>query len=93
VDGVLLLTSELVTNTIVHTGSGPSRCAFAVTVVRDHLMAHVEVGVTGSASEPKLLPAGLERDSGRRLAIVRQLAQRRGYYDTSGGRVVWFDLE
>jgi anti-sigma regulatory factor (Ser/Thr protein kinase) len=85
----VLLTSELVTNAVVH-GAAPIR----LLVVEDGDRLRVEVG----DGEP-MLPDGpakaTERDaSGRGLLIVDQLAERWGTHPRTAppGKVVWFEV-
>jgi anti-sigma regulatory factor (Ser/Thr protein kinase) len=83
-----LLTSELVTNAIVH-GSGDA--TLVVEVARDHL--HVEV--LDSAPMRNLQPLQVEPSSehGRGLAIVDALASSWGVEPRYVGKAVWFDLD
>jgi anti-sigma regulatory factor (Ser/Thr protein kinase) len=80
----LLLTSELVTNSVVHAHSPVSlvisRCGPVVRVeVADRMRGPVS-------------PAGEPSDSrGRGLRLVETLADRWGAHDTAHGKVVWFE--
>ncbi|MGW4638812.1 ATP-binding protein [Sphaerisporangium sp. NPDC004334] len=87
-DEVVLLVSELVTNSVTHSdsrGGGPvtlaiSECDGAV---------HVEVVDRGSEREPRVR-GGLEEEGGRGLFLVDAISDRWGMYRDGGGRVVWF---
>jgi anti-sigma regulatory factor (Ser/Thr protein kinase) len=90
VDLVVLLTSELVTNAVVH-GLGPVQLVLR----EDGDCVRVEVG----DGEPRL-PDGpgtaTERDvSGRGLLILDRLADRWGAHPsrTPPGKVVWFEVQ
>lgn len=92
-DGVIdvarLLTSELVTNAVVHVGG-------AITL-RARLGAgrlRVEVGDLTRA-RPRLRRAGAAASGGRGLMLVSSLSQRWGVDDAEdpAGKVVWFELD
>lgn len=87
VDCVRLLTSELVTNAVVH-----ARSPAVLDVSRAHGAVRVEVrdriGVLPSAR-----PAAAMARSGRGLVLVNALALRWGSYATDDGdKVVWFEV-
>lgn len=81
-----LLTSELVTNAVVHAG-GP---------IRIHVEGHagtVRISVEDtSPSKPQPRAAGERAVTGRGLGLVEQLAQRWGVDEQEDGKVVWFEL-
>jgi anti-sigma regulatory factor (Ser/Thr protein kinase) len=96
-DGIALLTSELVTNSIRHSRSGepgadgmPGRITIVVMEVDDLL--RVEVVDAGSAARiPRIVDHGPDATSGRGLRIVDELTGGRwGAYAEGAGRVVWF---
>ncbi len=84
---VTLLTSELVTNAIVHAGA-----ELDVVVRLTGEAARVEV--TDRSSAPPALRVATEDDSsGRGLALVEALARRWGTRRmVSGGKTVWFEV-
>lgn len=101
-DLILLLTSELVTNAMLHGRSsigldvsihpgvipaqGPSRAG------ADAGLA-VLVGVTDESSMvPRQRPRSRSKEGGRGLQIVRELADEWGWLpvDDTGGKIVWF---
>ncbi|MGH3356822.1 MAG: SpoIIE family protein phosphatase [Nocardioidaceae bacterium] len=88
-DDAVLLTSELVTNAIVHAGT-PVRVACALG------SSYVQVGVSdGHASRTLPTPVGpvsRERESGRGLYLVAQLAASWGIEYEPVGKRVWFRL-
>jgi len=84
---VTLLTSELVTNAIVHAGSEVD-----VVVRLTGEAARVEV-TDRSDALPALRTAAEEEGSGRGLALVEALARRWGTrHLVSGGKTVWFEI-
>jgi serine/threonine-protein kinase RsbW len=90
-DAATLLTSELVTNAIVHTDSG--RPGGTVTVIVSSLPdgALVEVADNGSAGVPVV-----QRDpfsgGGQGLFLVQQVATRWGYLRDQAATTAWFRL-
>ncbi len=87
VDTVELLTSEVVTNALVHARSAPELC-----VEVRHDVVRVEVSDT-STSEPVLQRPDPESASGRGIAIVEQLAAGWGVEQLAGdGKRVWFEV-
>jgi anti-sigma regulatory factor (Ser/Thr protein kinase) len=87
VDTVTLLTSELVTNALVHAGSDVD-----VVVRLTSVLARVEVTDRSEvASAPR--SSSLEDDAGRGLALVQALARRWGTSrQPGGGKTVWFEV-
>jgi anti-sigma regulatory factor (Ser/Thr protein kinase) len=81
-----LLTSEMVTNSLLH---GRSDARLAVTVDETGLL--VEVG-DDDVRPPRRLPNETGALGGRGLAIVDHLASEWGTYPTATGKVVWFRL-
>lgn len=92
---ILLIVSELATNAVLHTrGQSP---AFTVRLVLDR-DEEVRLEVTDSHPRwPRRLPAAVQQDNGRGLAIIRALAKesagRFGVAPTAeGGKTVWVAL-
>jgi len=89
VETAALLTSELVTNAVLH---GRTRCVLQVHCPPPYLRVSV-------ADDNPRLPdtshnPALTSDSGRGLQIVAALAPRWGIERTqSGGKAVWFELD
>ena len=85
-DDVALLTSELVSNAVLH-----ARTAFEVLVDRSN--GHVRVTVVDECPDP---PAVQRPDSdaigGRGLVLVSRLAHRWGFEGRHDGKSVWFEL-
>ncbi|WP_369186552.1 ATP-binding protein [Streptomyces sp. R08] len=86
-DAIRLVTSELVTNAVVH-GEGP------VTVTLYHKPGRLMIDVfdTNSAA-PQTNWAQEEDESGRGLAMVELLALRCAWMPSEDGKHVWAELE
>jgi anti-sigma regulatory factor (Ser/Thr protein kinase) len=82
-----LLTSELVTNAIMH---GPSQTVTLVISCGRHEL-RVNVHDT-SRSAPALVDAPVDAEVGRGLMLVATLSTEWGYYRTPVGKVVYFTL-
>jgi len=87
VDGVALLTSELATNAVVHTGR-----PFTVGVQRTGNRIRVEV-VDALSEAPKPYVGGDERGLLHGLNVVESLSSAWGTERRDRGKVVWFELE
>lgn len=82
---VVLLTNELVTNAILHSGSD-----FDVVIDVDERLVRVEVR-DGSTARPNRRNTGPRATSGRGLALVEALASAWGVEGIPGdGKAVWF---
>jgi anti-sigma regulatory factor (Ser/Thr protein kinase) len=90
-DAATLLTSELVTNAILHTMSGSSDGTVTIDVVdvRDGVL--VEVVDDGSADTP-VVKGDLFAADGHGLYLVQQMAAQWGYLRDPAGTTVWFHL-
>jgi len=90
-DAATLLTSELVTNAILHTRSGApgGTVTIVVTAVPDGVL--VEVIDDGSARTPTV-KGDLYAAEGHGLFLVQQLAAQWGYLRDPAGTTVWFHL-
>lgn len=90
VDVALVLTSELVTNAVLH-GLGPVQ--LLVIVREDRLRIEVGDGRPGPLPRDPDRPAGTAT-SGRGLLIVDRCAERWGCHPRRGlpGKIVWFEL-
>ena len=89
-DRVVLLTSELVTNAVVH-GLGPVQLLLGDN--GDRLRVEVSDGAPGLLPRTPRRPADVN-ESGRGLLIVDRLADRWGCRSrrTPPGKIVWFEL-
>jgi anti-sigma regulatory factor (Ser/Thr protein kinase) len=90
-DAATLLTSELVTNAILHTDSRKPGGTFTVVVLGLPDGALVEVLDDGSASTPVVKGDRLA-GAGQGLFLVEQVAAQWGYLIYPGGTTVWFRL-
>ncbi|WP_055602258.1 ATP-binding protein [Streptomyces aureus] len=94
-DSIRLIVSELATNAVLHTlGQSPT---FTVDV-RLEREERLHVGVTDShPRRPRRLPAAVQQDNGRGMAIIRVLAAEAGGRlsvtpTEDGGKTVWITL-
>jgi serine/threonine-protein kinase RsbW len=87
----VLLTSELVTNTLQHTTTGAGG---DFEVIACHGPGGIRVTVTddGAPAHPALAPHATLATSGRGLALVGALAARWGHQGSERGRAVWFEM-
>lgn len=90
-DAATLLTSELVTNAILHTASGARDGTVTVVVVDVPDGVLIEVIDDGSDSSP-VVKGDLLATSGHGLYLVQQLAAQWGYLRDPAGTTVWFHL-
>ena len=85
-EDAVLLTSELVTNVLLHAGTD-----LEVRVKTDPARIRVEVH-DGDNRSPRPSPAGPEATSGRGLLLVEHLAGKRGVDPAADGKAVWFEM-
>jgi len=85
-DSILLLVSELATNSVLHAAS-----AFRLSIRRTRDEVCVEVCDEGGGS-PAQQPYDVEAVSGRGLQIVDALSDEWGVRDQPPGKVVWFTV-
>jgi serine/threonine-protein kinase RsbW len=90
-DEVVLLTSELCTNTLQHTASGRGG-SFEVTVHCAHDSVRVEVRDEGSTTLPAVRDLDAFSEDGRGLALVDLIATRWGQNGDESSRSVFFEL-
>ena len=85
-DDIMLMVSELVTNSMVH-------AATQITLVlqADEGVIRVEV-IDRSRSVPALLKVGPVAASGRGLQVVDELADSWGVLPNPNGKTVWFEV-
>ncbi|GAA4229838.1 anti-sigma regulatory factor (Ser/Thr protein kinase) [Streptosporangium album] len=91
-DDVVLLVSEVVTNSVVHSGSGSGgRVEMAVTVSPRAVL--VEVCDAGSGVSAPHVRNDPEAEGGRGMFLVDLLADRWGTCDDARGfRTLWFEV-
>jgi serine/threonine-protein kinase RsbW len=96
VDTAVLLTSELVTNSVKHSESARPGGTVTITLVSVPAGMRVEVIDDGSQNEPAVRPSGLGSlelvENGRGLQLVEFLSASWGYYRDTAGTVTWFEL-
>jgi anti-sigma regulatory factor (Ser/Thr protein kinase) len=90
-DAATLLTSELITNAIVHTMSGTVDGTVTIVVVDVPDGVLIEVIDDGSADTP-IVKRNLFAADGHGLYLVQQLAAQWGYLRDPAGTTVWFHL-
>jgi anti-sigma regulatory factor (Ser/Thr protein kinase) len=90
-EAATLLTSEIVTNAILHTRSGVDGGTVTVVVIGVPHGVLVEILDDGSASTP-IVKGDLYAAQGHGLFLVQQLAAQWGYLRDSAGTTVWFHL-
>ena len=81
-----LLTSELVTNAILH-----ARSAARVAIEYDGGPVRVSV-CDSSSAPPRLRDYGPQAVTGRGLLLVDRIAKRWGVDQADGGKCVWFEV-
>jgi anti-sigma regulatory factor (Ser/Thr protein kinase) len=88
VETAVLLTSELITNAIMHTNHGP----LTLDVGNNGIRIRISVGDT-SSELPSVAPLNEETEHGRGLWLVQILADHWGAQrHHSSGKSVWFEL-
>lgn len=85
-DAAVLMTSEVVTNALVH-GQGEIRLA----VGADAVLVRVEVG-DDEPDRPSARSAESDAESGRGMLIVDALASDWGVRTADPGKTVWFEV-
>jgi anti-sigma regulatory factor (Ser/Thr protein kinase) len=92
-DMVVLLLSELVTNSVRHSRSGHSGGLITIAITDSGTIVHVEVTDEGSDHVPSLFPADDRSEQGYGLALVEALATRWGF-SRSGAKstTCWFEV-
>jgi anti-sigma regulatory factor (Ser/Thr protein kinase) len=90
-DTATLLTSELVTNAILHTTSGAPGGTITIVVVDVADGVLIEVIDDGSAGTP-VVKDNLLTTNGHGLYLVQQMTAQWGYLREADGTTVWFHL-
>jgi anti-sigma regulatory factor (Ser/Thr protein kinase) len=91
-DTAILLTSELVTNAVIHSSS---RCAggmVRVTVLDGKGSLRIEVADEGSELSSPVVRGDLFASDGHGLFLVQALADQWGYLRDERGTTVWFSV-
>lgn len=88
---VLLLTSEVVTNAVVH--GGPHKRGAEIQVRVEHFDGRIRVEVADASEALPVLGANSQLESGRGLVLVDILANLWGVTPTDSGKIVWFEVQ
>jgi anti-sigma regulatory factor (Ser/Thr protein kinase) len=94
VDTAELLTSELVTNALRHTGGGAELTATLSPGPRNRLRIEVRDSLARRlpSARAAAAAAGDHGTSGRGLLLVEALSDAWGVHPRGAGKVVWFEL-
>lgn len=84
----VLLTSELVTNAVLH---APGACELEAHFSRDPLRVRVDVS-DSSERPPKVGAPSAHRVGGHGLGMVDTISSRWGWSLLDRGKVIWFEL-
>jgi anti-sigma regulatory factor (Ser/Thr protein kinase) len=87
-DDLVLLTSELVTNSVKY---GPGGAGIRLVASRRSNFVRVEVRDAGAGFDPSVAHPTLHQESGWGLYLVQRLADRWGV-GNDGHTIVWFEL-
>jgi anti-sigma regulatory factor (Ser/Thr protein kinase) len=92
-DAAVLITSELVTNSVVHSGSGRAGGTVTITVAEIGCGLRIEVTDDGAPGFPALRPADGDDEAGRGMELVDALAARwESRRDGAGKTTTWVEL-
>lgn len=91
-DIVVLLTSELVTNAVIHGGPHAAGAELGLEVTLTAGGVRVEVS-DGGAGVPAVDGTGRDGLSGRGLLMVQALARQWGVRPELAGKSVWFEVD
>jgi anti-sigma regulatory factor (Ser/Thr protein kinase) len=95
-DTAVLLTSELVTNSVQHSNSGRPGGTVTLTLISIPGSIRVEVIDDGAETTPTASAEPHQQpelpDRGRGLELVGMLSARWSHYSDAAGRVTWFEL-
>jgi anti-sigma regulatory factor (Ser/Thr protein kinase) len=87
----VLLSSELATNSVRHSGSAVPGETVTVTVAARDAGVRVEVTDLKTDSVPVLRPADDDAEGSRGLRLVEELTDRWGYEKSSDHATTWFE--
>ena len=90
-DVVVLLTSEVVTNAVVHGGPHPPGADLLVRLQRQKGRVRLEVE-DHNQDGPTVRRPGLQAEGGRGMLLVDTLADKWGVAPAPGGKAVWFEV-
>jgi anti-sigma regulatory factor (Ser/Thr protein kinase) len=92
VDNAVLLTSELVTNAVMHSSSRCAGGSVTVLIVESDGGVRIEVADEGSDLSAPVVRGDVYASDGHGLFLVQTLADQWGYVRDNGGTTVWFWL-
>ncbi|MGH9043550.1 MAG: ATP-binding protein [Acidimicrobiales bacterium] len=87
----VLLTSEVVTNAVVHAGPHARGETLCLVIERTADAVRVEVS-DGGPSLPTTQGAAVDESTGRGLLLLDALATRWGIVPRDAGKIVWFEV-
>jgi len=90
-DNVVLIISELVTNSVRHSRSGQGG-RITLHIAESDGVVHGDVIDAGADTVPRVCK-NPDDEGGRGMFLVEQFAQEWGFHDTETGRVVWFKVK
>jgi anti-sigma regulatory factor (Ser/Thr protein kinase) len=92
-DTVVLLVSEMVTNSVVHSRSGQEGGTVTVTITETLGGVRVEVADDGGPGVPALRwSGGIAAEDGMGLLLLEAMTEKWGYRNDDGHMVTWFEL-
>ncbi|HEY7323516.1 MAG TPA: ATP-binding protein [Streptosporangiaceae bacterium] len=91
-DDAVLMTSELVTNAVLHSSSSRPGGTVMITVLESAGGVRVEVADSGSEMTTPVVRADVFTADGHGLFLVQSLADQWGYRRNEYGTTVWFWL-
>ena len=91
-DVAILLTSEIVTNAVVHSNSRCTGGTVTVLVTEIGGGLSIEVADNGSARSTPVVKGDVYASDGHGLFLVQTLADQWGYVRDEAGTTVWFWL-
>jgi len=91
-DNAVLLTSELVTNAVMHSSSRCQGGTVAVLIAESDDGVRIEVTDAGSDLSAPVVRGDIYASDGHGLFLVQTLADQWGYVRDNSGTTVWFWL-
>jgi len=92
-DVAVLLTSEIVTNAVMHSNSCCAGGTVRLIMIEIGEGIRVEVADDGSGLSAPVVKGDLYASDGHGLFLVQSLAHQWGYVRDEGGTIVWFWLD
>ena len=88
----VLLTSELVSNAVLHAGPHPPNAEIGLRVSTTTQRVRVEVN-DHSETSPTVGDGAFDKPSGRGMHLINRLASRWGIEPYTHGKTVWFAID